>query len=160
MKKEIREEKIKKIILVVLMIILMIAIGNIIISGEGNKGSNQQQIETSQQQIRVKEESLTQSIQTVLDKTFKGTNLRYRAEAEIGSIESYGIVGWFNIYPLNAQSWDLLPTSQKKDFAAILINISRADINKDLGLVYIKNEVRVLAKGYWDTLKGNVIEIK
>jgi len=123
-------------------------------SGNGEKN------EISQEQIQVKEETLTQSIQAALDKAFEGTGIEYRVEVEIGSIESYGMVGWLNIYPLNAQSWNLLPLSQKKDFVATLINISRTEISKNLGRVYIRNNVRILAEGHWDAIKGDIIEIK
>jgi len=78
---------------------------------------------------------------------------------EIGDINSSGIIGWLNIYPENEMSWNLLDDETKKDFVATMVSLSQAEIN-DIGQVYVKNNVRVLAEGRWSITKGKIIELK
>jgi hypothetical protein len=148
---------------VYLILLIIIAVSFVWIgsqSGKENPSSNN--ITTTKStvgQIPQKEQEITQIIQSSLDTVFQHTELAYRVNVEIGDINSSGIIGWLNIYPENEMSWNLLDDETKKDFVATMVSLSQAEIN-DIGQVYVKNNVRVLAEGRWSITKGKIIELK
>lgn len=156
------KKKSKKWIWIIVGLVVFIIVV-VAVAGDGTQTNTNTPIESEQsgeEQIIEKEKALTDSIQSSLDTVFKDTEYSYRVEVEIGDINSSGVVGWLNVYPQNDKSWGLMSDTDKKDFVSTLITISRNEIDEMLGQVYVKNDVRILAEGKWDALKGNIIELK